>query len=404
MSTATDTDEASGLPVFPSERSARCPFDPPADYAKWRQGDGLRRAVWNGHTVWVVSRFEDIKAALSDPRISADVVGRLQGEERGAGAPPIFPRLDDPEHARLRRMLTKDLTVKRVQGMRPRIQEMVDDFIDQMIAKGQPADIVRDFALPVPSLVISLLLGVPYAEHKFFQQHTSVMMSLHRPQAERTAASQALFGYLRELVARKEREPGDDLISRLLREHVATGDIDRDTVAMNGHILLNAGHETTANMIALGTAFLLQNPDDLARLRDADDPAVIAGAVEELLRHLTIVHSLVARIAVEDVTIGGQLIKVGEGMVMNLPAGNRDPALLNDPDVFDLGRNARGHVAFGHGTHQCIGQTLARAELEIALPTLLRRLPGLELAVPFEELRFRSDMSIYGVHNLPVTW
>ncbi|WP_329309966.1 cytochrome P450 [Streptomyces sp. NBC_01262] len=404
MSTVTDANQAAGLPAFPGDRSARCPFDPPADYAKWRGAEGLQQAVWNGHTVWVVSRFEDIKAAMTDPRISADVVGRLQGEARGEGAPPIFPRMDDPEHARLRRMLTKDFTVKRVQAMRPHIQEMVDDFLDRMIDKGRPADIVRDFALPVPSLVISLLLGVPYGDHEFFQQHTSVMMSLHRPQEERNAASMALFGYLRDLVARKEREPGDDLISRLLCEHVANGEIDRDTVAMNGHILLNAGHETTANMIALSTLFLLRNPDDLARIRDTDDPAVVAGAVEELLRHLTIVHSLVARVAVEDVTIGGQPIKAGEGLIVNLPAGNRDPAFLPDPDLFDIGRSARGHVAFGHGTHQCIGQTLARAELEIALPTLLRQLPNLQLAVPFEELRFRGDMSIYGVHELPVTW
>jgi len=404
MSTVTDANESAGPPVFPGERSARCPFDPPSDYARWREAEGLRRVVWGGHTVWAVSRLEDIKTAMTDPRVSADIVGRLQGEERGEGAPPIFPRMDDPEHARLRRMLTKDFTVKRVQAMRPRIQEMVDDFLDQMIGKGQPADIVRDFALPVPSLVISLLLGVPYADHELFQRHTAVTMSLHRPQEERTAASGALFGYLRDLVARKEAEPGDDLISRLLSEHVANGDIDRDTVAMNGYLLLNAGHETTANMIALGTLFLLRHPDDLARIRDTDDPKVVAGAVEELLRHLTIVHSLVGRIAVEDVTIGGQLVKAGEGLVINLPAGNRDPEFFPDPDGFDIGRAARGHVAFGHGTHQCIGQILARAELEIALPTLLRRLPGLQLAVPFEELRFRGDMSIYGVHELPVTW
>lgn len=404
MSTVSDENEASGLPAFPGERSPHCPFDPPADYAKWREEDGLRRAVWDGHTVWVVSRMEDIKSAMTDPRVSAEVIGRLQGEKPAEGAPPVFPRMDDPDHARLRRMLTKDFTVKRVQAMRPHIQETVDDFLDRMIGKGQPADIVRDFALPVPSLVISLLLGVPYADHELFQRYTSVMMSLHRPQEERTAATRALFGYLRELVASKEREPGDDLISRLLREHVTNGDIDRDTVAMNGHLLLNAGHETTANMIALSTLFLLRHPDDLARIRDTDDPAVIAGAVEELLRHLTIVHSLVARVAVEDVTIGGQPIKAGEGLIMNLPAGNRDPAFLPDADVFDIGRSARGHVAFGHGTHQCIGQTLARAELEIALPTLLRRLPDLRLAVPFEELRFRGDMSIYGVHELPVTW
>jgi cytochrome P450 len=157
-------------------------------------------------------------------------------------------------------------------------------------------------------------------------------------------------------------------------------------------------------MIALGTLALLQHPEEAARIRDTDDPVLVASAVEELLRHLTIVHSLVARVAAEDVTIGGQLVRAGEGLLMNLPAGNRDAAFLADADAFDIDRNVRGHLAFGYGVHQCLGQTLARAELQIALPALLRRLPGLRLAVPLEELRFRHDMSIYGVHELPVAW
>jgi cytochrome P450 len=312
--------------------------------------------------------------------------------------------MDDPEHARLRRMLTKDFTVKRVEAMRPQIQGMVDGFLEEMIAKGQPADLVRDYALPVPSLVISLLLGVPYADHEFFQQQTSVMMSLTASQEKKRVANRALFGYLLDLVGRKEREPGEDLISRLVREHVATGELSREAAAMNGYILLNAGHETSANMIALGTLALLQHPEEAARIRDTDDPVLVASAVEELLRHLTIVHSLVARVAAEDVTIGGQLVRAGEGLLMNLPAGNRDAAFLADADAFDIDRNVRGHLAFGYGVHQCLGQTLARAELQIALPALLRRLPGLRLAVPLEELRFRHDMSIYGVHELPVAW
>jgi cytochrome P450 len=207
-----------------------------------------------------------------------------------------------------------------------------------------------------------------------------------------------------ELVARKEREPGDDLMSRIVREHVATGELRRETAATNGVILLNAGHETTGNMIALGTAALLENPDQAAVLRETDDPNVIANAVEELLRYLTIVHSLVVRIATEDVEIGGQLVRAGEGLVMNLPAGNWDPTFTAEPETLDLHRPARGHLAFGYGVHQCLGQTLARAELQIALPTLLRRLPELRLAVPIEEIRFRNDMSIYGVHSLPVNW
>jgi cytochrome P450 len=406
MSTAINPQDVPGLPVFPGERPARCPFDPPTEYAEWRRSDGLQRAEWNGFPVWVVSRYEDIKAAMTDPRISADTLssGLQGGNQRAQEAPPTFPRMDDPEHARLRRMLTKDFTVKRVEAMRPQIQGMVDGFLEEMIAKGQPADLVRDYALPVPSLVISLLLGVPYADHEFFQQQTSVMMSLTASREKKRVANRALFGYLLDLVGRKEREPGEDLISRLVREHVATGELSREAAAMNGYILLNAGHETSANMIALGTLALLQHPEEAARIRDTDDPVLVASAVEELLRHLTIVHSLVARVAAEDVTIGGQLVRAGEGLLMNLPAGNRDAAFLADADAFDIDRNVRGHLAFGYGVHQCLGQTLARAELQIALPALLRRLPGLRLAVPLEELRFRHDMSIYGVHELPVAW
>jgi cytochrome P450 len=169
-------------------------------------------------------------------------------------------------------------------------------------------------------------------------------------------------------------------------------------------LLLEAGHETTANMIALSTLYLLHNPEALARLRATDDPKVIAKACEELLRYLTIVTSLVDRIAAEDVEIGGQLIRAGEGMILNLPAGNRDSAFLDDPDNFDIDRDNHGHIAFGYGTHQCIGQLLARAEMEIAIPTLLRRLPQLRLNVPLESLDLRHGMGVFGVHSMPVTW
>jgi cytochrome P450 len=393
------------LPVFPGERTARCPFNPPAEYTRWREEEGLRQASWNGHTVWVVSRYEDIKTAMTHPAISAEALSlQSNGAHDGPNAPDIFPRMDDPEHARLRRMLTKDFTVKRINAMRPDIEAMAHDFIDKMIAKGQPADLVPDYALPIPSLVISLLLGVPYTDHDFFQTITGTMMNMHSTREEKQKASRQFFGYMMELVTRKEKDPGDDLISRIVREHVQTGELRRETAAMNGVILLNAGHETTANMIALGTAALLKNPDKAAVLRDTDDPTVIANAVEELLRYLTIVHSLVARIAKEDVEIGGELIKAGEGLVMNLPAGNWDPTFTEQPDTLDLNRPVRGHVAFGYGVHQCLGQTLARAELQIAMPTLLRRLPNLRPAEPIEDIRFRNDMSIYGVHSLPVTW
>jgi cytochrome P450 len=401
MTTAPDTE----LPIFPGDRDARCPFDPAPEYKQWREEGGLRKVNWSGETVWAVSRYEDIKLAMTDPRISAEVPAQQGSAQHHGGAmPKIFPRMDDPEHAVLRRMLTKDFTVKRVNALRPEIEKMANEFIDRMVASGGTADLVQAYALPVPSLVISLLLGVPYADHALFQDVTGVLMSRTATDQDRQEANGRIFGYLYQLVARKEAEPDDALISRLIHEHLRTGELTRETIAMNSFILLNAGHETTANMIGLGTLALLENPGTLARVRDADDPKVISDAVEELLRHLTIVHSLVARVAKEDIEIGGTLVHVGEVLIMNLPAANRDPAFLDDPDTLNIDRNPRGHMAFGYGVHQCLGQTLARAELEIALPTLLRRLPKLRLAVPIEQIRFRNDMSIYGVHELPVTW
>jgi cytochrome P450 len=212
-----------------------------------------------------------------------------------------------------------------------------------------------------------------------------------------------MFGYIEELVRRKEAEPGDDLISRLVADYVATGQLNRETAAMNAVIMMQAGHETTANMISLGTVALLQHRDVFERLGQTDDPAVIANAIEELMRYLTIVHAQVDRIATEDLTIAGQLIRAGDRLLMNLPAGNWDSEFVENPETFDIDRNARGHVGFGYGVHQCIGANLARVEMQVAFATLARRLPGLRLAVSPDELQFK-DSDIYGMKELPVTW
>jgi len=205
-------------------------------------------------------------------------------------------------------------------------------------------------------------------------------------------------------VDRKAREPGDDLLSRLVTDHVATGALNHATATMNALIMLSAGHETTASMIALGTAALLEHPDAWNRLRDNDDPTFAANVVEELMRYLTVVHSLVDRVALEDLTIGGQLIRAGEIMLINLPAGNWDPDFADGPENFDIGRNTRGHLGFGYGVHQCLGQNLARAEMQIAFTTLARRLPGLRLTVAPGELKYHNEKEIYGIGELPVTW
>ena len=251
--------------------------------------------------------------------------------------------------------------------------------------------------------MISLLLGVPYEKHEFFQHHSTIGLDSRSTDEQKAAAMGAMYEYMFELVALKEREPGDDLMSRLVTDYVVTGQLNGATAAMNGAILLQAGHETTANMIALGTVTLLQHPDQLARLRETDDQVLIANIVEELIRYLTIVHSLVDRVAVEDLTINGQLIRARDRVLMNLPAGNWDASFVDHPETFDIDRNPRGHLGFGFGVHQCIGQNLARVELQIALSTLVRRLPDLRLAVPPEELSFAYEKEIYGMHELPVT-
>ena len=399
------SDDAIELPLIPVPRDARCPLAPPAEFGKWRDSDGLQLASLRGRPTWVFSRYEDIRAALIDPRLSAETIPEsLMAKSPDDVTPVIFPRIDDPEHNRLRRMMTRDFTVRRAEAMRPQIQELVDGFLNEMVDNGPPADLVRDFALPVPSLVISLLLGVPYEDHEFFQHHSTVGLDSRSSDEQKLAAIGALFGYLYELVERKERQPGDDLISRLVTDYVATGELSRETAAMNGVILLQAGHETTASMIALGTLALLQHPDELARLRATDDPTVVANVVEELMRYLTIVHSQVDRVAVEDLVLGGQHIRAGDAVFMNLPGGNWDRAFVVNPGTLDIDRSPRGHLGFGFGVHQCIGQNLARAELQIALATLARRLPGLQLAVPPDELRFQYQQEIYGIERLPVTW
>ncbi len=392
------------LPVLPLPRAAQCPLAPPAEFAEWRKQPGLRRAMFAGNAVWVVSRYEEIRAALVDPRLSAKTIPEaIMPTDADNKVPVMFARTDDPEHHRLRRMMTGNFTFRRCESMRRQIQEMVDDYLGRMIDSGAPADLVRAFALPVPSMVIALLLGVPPQDLGFFQHHTTVGLDTRSTDEERAHAFGAMYLYIQELVERKEREPGDDLISRLVIEYVATGQLDHATTAMNSVIMMQAGHETTANMISLGTVALLHHPDVFELLGRSEDPAVIANIVEELMRYLSIVHSQVDRVATEDLTIGGQLIRAGEFVLMNLPAGNWDAEFVDNPESLDPGRNTRGHLGFGYGVHQCIGANLARVEMQVAFATLARRLPGLKVLVSPGELRFKHA-NIYGMKELPVSW
>jgi cytochrome P450 len=312
--------------------------------------------------------------------------------------------MDDPEHARLRRMVTGRFAIKRVEALRPAIQRIVDERIDRMLAGARPVDLVQELALPVPSLVICELLGVPYADHDFFHASSRVLVNRTSSMEAAREANGRLLDYLDRLVVEKLADPRDDLLSELATKHVRTGELTQRELAVMGSLLLIAGHETTANMIALGTLTLLEHPDQLTALRETDDPKLIADAVEELLRYLTIIHSGLRRIALADIEIGGQTIRAGEGVVIAVDAGNRDERAFADPERLDIRRDAGAHMAFGFGVHQCLGQPLARVELQVVYGTLYRRIPTLRLATHLEHVPFKDDAAIYGVYELPVTW
>ncbi|SOE06743.1 cytochrome P450 [Streptomyces sp. Ag109_G2-15] len=397
------------VPDYPMTRAARCPFDPPpALHTLQDQAPISRVRLWDGSTPWLVTRYDDVRALLADPRISSESnlphyphLSPAQKERRRQSR--TFINMDDPEHARLRRMVTAAFSIRQVEALRPAIQKIVDGLIDTMLAGPKPVDLVQAFALPVPSLVICELLGVPYADHDFFQANSKILIKRTSTVEQARVATQQLLDYLDRQIGVKLAHPADDVLSTLAAR-VRAGELSRREAAGMGMLLLTAGHETTANMIALGTLALLQNPDQLARLRESDDPKTVASAVEELLRYLTIVHSGRRRVALADIEVGGVTIRTGEGVVLSNDVANRDPAAFPAPDRLDIDRNPRHHVAFGFGVHQCLGQPLARVELQVVYSTLYRRIPTLKLAVDVDEIPFKHDGNVYGVYELPVTW
>jgi cytochrome P450 len=246
------------------------------------------------------------------------------------------------------------------------------------------------------------MLGVPYADHDFFQTHTAKLIKRDTPPQERRAAVDAVREYMSDLIAGKEDNPPDDLLGRQIVKLREEGTYRRASLAATGFLLLVAGHETTANMISLSTVAFLRNPEQLAAIRA--DPGKTLDAVEEMLRYFTIVDAATARLCVEDIEVGGQLIRAGEGVLALGYSANRDPRAFENPDELDIDRGARHHVAFGFGPHQCLGQNLARMELQIVFDTLFRRVPSLGLATSVDELPFKDDANIYGLYRLPVTW
>ncbi|MFI6172263.1 cytochrome P450 [Nocardia sp. NPDC051052] len=393
-------------PTFPSDRT--CPYHLPEQYSRLRdEGASLRRVtLFDGHPAWVVTKHETARALLADPRLSSDrthadfpaTSPRFRSFQK---TPPAFISLDPPEHGAKRRMLISEFTLKRVKGMRADIEQIVHGFIGDMLAAGPPADLVSQFALPVPSMVICRLLGVPYEDHEIFQDASKRLVQSTTAEAA-IGARDELAAYLDGLITRSQAEPGPGLLNALVADQLAHGEIDREELVATAILLLVAGHETTASMTSLSVITLLQHPDQHAALRA--DPTLIPGAVEELLRYLAIADIAGGRFAKADIEIDGQVIKAGEGVIVSNAIANRDGSVFDAPDTFDVHRSARHHIAFGYGVHQCLGQNLARLELEIILGSLFERIPNLRLAVPMEQLKLRPGSTIQGVNELPVTW
>ncbi|WP_418955498.1 cytochrome P450 [Streptomyces tritici] len=385
--------------ALPTERPAGCPFAPPAELIDARRHGPISRYTHpGGKPGWLITGYDMVRSVLADPRFSSrKELMNVVDFELPPAPPGEFLLMDDPQHSRYRKPLVGKFTVRRMRMLTERIEQITADCLDAMEETGPPTDLVTAFAKPIPTIVICEILGVPYEDRASFQEQIDAFMGGEVSDEELIAAYTATQEYLAQLVAAKRAHPTDDVLSEL-----TDSDLTDEELKGISLILLAAGFDTTANMLSLGTFALLQHPEQLAALRA--DPALTDGAVEELLRYLSVAKTF-HRTALEDVELGGLTIEAGTTVVLSYNTANRDPERFADPHTLDLRRQAGGHLAFSHGIHQCLGQQLARVEMRVAFRALIDRFPGLRLAVPASEVALRPETAdIFGVKSLPVTW
>ncbi|ANY10315.1 cytochrome P450 [Pseudonocardia sp. HH130630-07] len=365
-----------------------------------------------GLDAYLITRWEDVREVLSDTTTFSNASRKGSGARPGSGPEPTEEEIaefragnllaqDPPEHSRLRKMLTREFTQRRMARLEPRITEIVEEHLDALEKAGPGADLVREFALPIPSLVICELLGVPYSDRDEFSERSSKLLDLSLPREEQLELSRENQAYMSGLVDRAIADPGEDILGMLVREH--RDDLTHAELTGIASLLLIAGHETTSNMLALGTLALLEHPEQADAVRA--DPDLARPAVEELLRWLSIVHTGVPRVTTRDTEVRGVPIPADSLVLCSLPAANRDTAVgAEDPERLDVRRGSAGHVAFGHGVHHCLGAPLARMEMAAAFPALLRRFPTLAVHGEASSSDFRAYHFVYGMHSLRVTW
>ncbi|MEV0352752.1 cytochrome P450 [Nonomuraea sp. NPDC050680] len=384
---------------FPLVQFMREGFDPVAELGRIRTEQPVfPMSIPGDQTVYLVTRYDDVRSVLADHERFSNDFGNVIGLGTNQEDPGGLGFRDPPEHTRLRKYLTPEFTMHRLRRLVPRIEALVEECLDRMAANGSAADLVESFALPIPSLVVCELLGVPYEERSEFLKISTNRFDLTAgPEASLQSINDAM-AYLTDLVARERLNPGDGLLGELLREH--GDDLDDRTLASMADGLLTGGHDTSTSMLALGTLWLLENPEQAARVREDDRYA--EQMVEELLRYMTVVQVAFPRFAREDMDLFGRPIKKGEMVLCSLTAANRDPHLGEGIEEVRPERPTAGsHLAFGHGIHRCVGAPLAQMEMRIAFPALLRRFPGLQVA---GEVPFRKLAIVYGVEKLPVAW
>jgi cytochrome P450 len=384
--------------------------NPLAFYARMRaEGPVTQVQMPDLGSSWLITRYDEVRSALADPRLHKDWSHKLQPEDWVPDPLTSFLNvhllnLDPPDHTRLRKLVSKAFTARRVAGLRPRVEAITTGLLDAMAARAAAGetemDLIDAFAFPLPITVICELVGIPVSDQDQFKSWSHAIVASVISQEEVYAAATGMYKYFTELIAAKRKAPDDDLLSALITARDDNDSLDEQELLAMMFLLLVAGHETTANLIASGTLALLTHPDELARLRS--DPALLPGAVEELLRFVNPVNHATERFTLEPTEIGGVTIPARQWVLCVTSSANHDPARFTEPDRLDLSRDTGGHLAFGHGIHYCLGAPLARLEGEVAFGALLARFPSLALAVPASTLRWRRSSLIHGLESLPV--
>jgi cytochrome P450 len=393
---------------YPFTRDGQCPFAPPAEYQRLRDTEPITKVrLYDGRQAWLFTRYQDIRTVLAHPAVSAETLAEdfpfLNPADKVSKRAQSFQRWDDPRHAGRRRKLMPYFTIKRVEQMRPRVRGMIEHYYAELTDAGPPADLVDKLALAVPSTVACDLLGVDYADHVFFETRFAVRLNRTSTAEQVRAANAELTEYVDRVLRSKYGKRNEDLLGRFVNDHVETGEVSHEDAVVDANLLLLAGHETTANMIALGILALLEHPAELARIQR--DKTLVPMAVEELLRYLTISQSMGVRLAKDDFEVDGCPIAAGDGLIVPVAAANYDDAVFPAPHTLDLSRpGARGHLTFGYGAHGCLGQPLARMELSEVFATVFDRLPGLRTEIPLAQVDFKRDAVFYGLRSLPVSW